>query len=310
MGDQGDQDRFRHETSEAPAGAPDLWFYESFQGVASFGLRVKRVLCELKSSYQHIAVYETYQHGRLLALDGLVMVTELDETAYHEMIAHVPMQTLPKARRAAVIGGGDGGTVRELARYPGLEEITLVEIDEQVVWACREHLPSVASGLDDKRVSLKFQDGARFIKDAAPGSLDLIIVDGTDPVGAGKALFTEEFYHHAARAIHDQGVLAAQTESPLYHGPLVKDIFTKVGRAFKNNFMYWAVIPSYPGSIWTFCYASHTRHPLDHFSFHALDPKKLGYYTPELHQAAFAPPALALDCLPQGHPQKEGGPRL
>ncbi len=298
---------FRREPVSAQAGMPDLWFGESFQGVVSFELRVKEVLYQGKSQYQDIAILDTYQHGRLLALDGLIMLTELDESIYHEMIAHVPMQTLSHARRAAVIGGGDGGTLRELARYPELEEIVLAEIDEQVVNACREFLPGVSSGFSDPRVKFEFADGAEFIKQVKPESLDLIIVDGTDPVGPGAVLVGEEFYKDAALALHEGGVLSAQTESPLYHGSVVRDIFSRVGRAFANTFMFWAVIPSYPGSMWSFCYASPCRHPLNDLKSRRPDKEDFSYYTPELHKAAFALPGQALDCLAPGHPQKEKG---
>ncbi len=283
----------------------DLWFSENFRGVVSFGLRVKELVHREQSPYQDIAVYDTYQHGKMLALDGMVMTTEIDEPVYHEMIVHVPMQTLPNPRRALVIGGGDGGTVRELVRYPALEEIIMVEIDEAVVNVARKHLPSLAVGLDDPRVQIRFDDGARFIKELAPRSMDLVIVDSTDPVGPAAVLVSEAFYHDAARALSENGVLTAQTESPLYHGAMVKDIFRNVGQAFANSFMYWAVVPSYPGSIWSFCYASHSRHPVKDFSFRKVEGDDFKYYTPELHKAAFAPPALALKCLPQGHPQRE-----
>jgi len=287
------------------SGDEDLWFRENFRGVVSFGLRVKELIHREQSKYQDIAVYDTYQHGRMMALDGMVMLTELDEPAYHEMIVHVPMQTLQNPRRALVIGGGDGGTVRELVRYPGLEEIIMVEIDEAVVNVAREHLPSLAAGLEDPRVQIIFDDGARFIKGLTPHSMDLVIVDSTDPVGPAAVLVGEEFYHDAARALAEDGVLTAQTESPLYHGPMVKDIFRNVGQAFANNFMYWAVVPAYPGSIWSFCYASTSRHPVNDFSFTRTEGDSFKYYTPQLHKAAFAPPALALKCLPQGHPQRE-----
>ncbi len=288
------------------AWSPDLWFFEYFQGAAAYGLRVREPLHQEKSEYQNIAVYDTYMHDKLLVLDGLVMLTEKDEFIYHEMIAHVPMQTLAKAGRAAVIGGGDGGTVRELVKYPGLEKIVLCEIDQRVVDVCREHLPSVSSGLDDPRVELRFQDGAKWIKEQDSDSLDLIIVDSTDPIGPGRVLFTQEFYKDAARALGEGGVLTAQTETPMYHGSVITDIYLNLGKAFSNAFMYWASIPSYLGNIWTFCYASRKRHPLNDHSPRLVESLGCRYYTEHLHGPAFSPPRLALDCLPEGHPQRRG----
>jgi spermidine synthase len=285
---------------------PDLWFSERFQGMVSFGLRVKEALHTEQSPFQHIAVYDTYKHGRLLTLDGIVMLTELDEFIYHEMIVHVPMQTLPQARRAVVIGGGDGGTVRELVKYPELEEITLVEIDARVVAVCREHLPSVAAGFDDARVVCRFEDGAKFIKEAAEGSIDLLIVDSTDPLGPGKVLFSPAFYRDCARALSPQGVLTAQTETPVYHASVIRDIYTSLGQAFTNAFMYWYAFPSFIGSIYTFAYASMTRHPLRDHQPRGLERLALRYYHQHLHHAAFVLPQLAAYALPKGHPQSKG----
>lgn len=283
---------------------PDLWFIEYFQGMVSYGLRIKETLCSEKSDYQNIAIYDTYKHGRMLTIDGLVMLTELDEFIYHEMIVHVPMQTLPEAKRAAVIGGGDGGTVRELLKYPELEKITLIEIDKRVVETCKEHLPSVASGLSDPRVEVLFEDGAQYVKKVEPESLDLLIIDSTDPIGPGQVLFTEEFYKNAAKALAGHGVLTAQTETPLYHGAIVNDIYTNLGRAFPETWMYWAAIPAYLGCIWTFSYVSKSKHPIEDQTPRHIDKLACNYYTPSLHRAAFSPPAMAIKNLPQGHPQR------
>jgi len=302
-----DQERVFDKTAgENLAWSPDLWFFEYFQGKAAYGLRVKRQLHREKSEFQDISVYDTYMHGRLLVIDGLVMLTEKDEFVYHEMIAHVPMQTLPEAKHAGVIGGGDGGTVRELAKYDRLEKITLCEIDRRVVEVSREYLPFVADSFSDPRVELKFEDGAKWVKQLDPGSMDLIIVDSTDPIGPGEVLFSEEFYKNAARALSEDGVLTAQTETPLYHGAVIKDIYRNLAAAFNNTFMYWACIPSYLGNLWTFCYASKSKHPTKDHSPAMLDKLGCRCYTEEMHRAAFAPPRFALECLPGGHPQRQG----
>ena len=285
---------------------PDLWFAERFQGTVSFGLRVKESLHTEQSPFQHIAVYDTYKHGRLLTLDGIVMLTELDEFIYHEMIAHVPMQTLTDARRAVVIGGGDGGTVRELVKYPELKEIVLVEIDERVVEVCKKYMPSVASGFSDPRVKCLYADGAKYIQEVAPGSIDLLIVDSTDPLGPGKVLFSPEFYRAGSRALAPHGVLTAQTETPVYHTGVIRDIYTGIGQAYKNAFMYWYVFPSYIGALYTFAYAANARHPLRDFQPRRLSELGLRYYHQHLHAAAFVLPGLVANALPAGHPQKQG----
>lgn len=286
---------------------PDMWFEERFQGTVSFGLRVKKELHSEQSKFQHVAVYDTYKHGRLLSLDGVVMLTEIDEFIYHEMIVHIPMQTLSGARRAVVIGGGDGGTVRELVKYPELESITLVEIDERVVEVCKEHMPGVAAGFGDPRVECLYEDGAKYIKDAEPGSIDLLIVDSTDPIGPGKVLFTAEFYGHCARALKNAGVMTAQTETPLYHASVIREIYANLGKAYKNAFMSWYAMPSYVGSFYTFAYASNERRPLRDHSPRGLDGMGLKYYNADLHRAAFSLPGVVRRGLPDGHPQKEGG---
>lgn len=288
------------------AWTPDFWFFEYFQGTVAYGLRVIRVLLTEQTDYQNISVFDTYKHGRVLTLDGLVMLTEKEEFIYHEMIAHVPMQTLFEPKRAVVIGGGDGGTVRELARYPELEKIVLCEIDRRVVEVCRKYIPSVASGFDDPRVELYFDDGAKYIREVEPGSLDLIIIDSTDPIGPGQVLFTVEFYQNAARALNGNGVLIAQTETPLYHASVVADIYRNLGEAFEKNYMYWASIPTYMGNIWTFAYASRKKHPIKDLAPRPLGDFKFKYYSEQMHRAAFAPPAFALECLPQGHEQHKG----
>jgi spermidine synthase len=297
---------FTPDLAEELEWTPELWFEERFQGMVRIGFRVKQELHQEKSPFQHLAVYDTYKHGRLLANDGVVMLSEIDEFIYHEMIVHVPMQTLPSAKNAVVIGGGDGGTVRELVKYPELEKITLVEIDERVVEVCKQFMPTVASGFGDPRVKCLYADGAKYIVDAAPGSIDLLIVDSTDPIGPGKVLFTADFYNACARALSPAGVLVAQTETPLYHAAVIREIYANLGAAFHNAFMYWYAFPSFIGSFYTFAYASQTRHPIKDHHPRRLDQFNLRYYNQGLHAACFALPGLIGNALPEGHVQRMG----
>lgn len=289
----------------APEGAADVWFHERMKGAAAYGLRVVRTICSEQTPYQRIELFESAHHGKVLVLDGCVMLTELDEFVYHEMLAHVAAQTVPSPRRAVVVGGGDGGVVRELLKYPGLE-VTLAEIDERVVRISQEHLPGIGGALDDPRVTLHFGDGASFLADLPAGSVDLIAVDSTDPVGAAGSLVTEEFYATCLRALGEDGVLVAQTQTPFYFAGDVREIHATLGRAFPQVFMYWAVIPAYVGFLWTFAYASKRRHPLEHLAAAPDAHRALGtaYWTADMHRGAFALPPFVQACLPAGHPQR------
>ena len=170
-----------------------LWFSEMQTPNVKFSIRVDRQLHSGKSEFQRIDVFESPEFGRFLTLDGYMMLTEKDEFIYHEMITHVPMAVHPNVKRVLVIGAGDGGVIRELVRYPEIEQIDLVEIDELVVEVCKKYLPKTACRLDDERVSIYYEDGLRFIR-SCEDKYDLIIVDSTDPFGPGEGLFTKEFY--------------------------------------------------------------------------------------------------------------------
>ncbi len=286
-------------------GAADVWYREMYKGMVSYGYRVERTLYSERSDYQRIDVFDTYSHGKLLTLDGLVMLTERDEFIYHEMISHLPMQTLENARHALVIGGGDGGTVRELVKHKGLETITMVEIDEMVVRICEKYFPQLTCGLSDPRVDLRFEDGIEYVKSLEPGSLDLVLVDSTDPIGPGEVLFSREFYQYVKNAMSEKGVMVAQTENPFYHGPFMKELYAKLDGLFTNAWMYWAVVPAYIGFMWTFCYCSMASHPLNDFRTENIGDLDCKYYTPGIHKAAFSLPAFVYKCLPEDHEQRE-----
>ena len=191
-----------------------LWFTEKQTDKLALSLQVRQNLHREQSPYQDIAVLETEEYGRLLVIDGAVMLTEADEFVYHELIAHLPAFTHGNIRRAAVIGGGDGGSVRELLRHDSVEEVYLLELDERVVRICQEYFPQVSSRLTDPKVKLEFGDGIARIAQFKE-YFDLVIVDSTDPVGPGAVLFSEEFYRLVSQALRPDGLMVAQTESPL-----------------------------------------------------------------------------------------------
>ena len=271
----------------------DLWFSEYHTKNVRFSIRVNRQLHDEQSEYQHISVYESPDFGRFLTLDGALMLTQRDEFIYHEMIVHVPMAVNPGVRDVLVIGAGDGGVARELAKYAGIQSIDVVEIDAHVVDVCKAYLPDTASGFADKRVALHFEDGMRFVRHAQ-SQYDLIIVDSTDPSGPGEVLFTSEFYGSCLSALRDHGILVNQHESPFYpeDAKAMRGAHRRILSAFTLSRVYQAHIPTYPSGHWLFGFASKGLHPVR--DLQAREWKALGiktrYYNTNLHRGAFALP--------------------
>lgn len=272
----------------------ELWFSELHTPDVKLSIRVDRQLHSEQSRFQRIDVYESPEFGRFLTLDGYMMLTEKDEFIYHEMITHVPMAVHPDVRRVLVIGAGDGGVVRELTRYRGIERIDMVEIDERVVEVCREYLPQTACAFGDSRVKLHFEDGLKFVR-SREDAYDLIIVDSTDPFGPGEGLFTKEFYGNCYRALREDGIMVNQHESPVYGGDALacKRAHKRIVESFPISRVYQAHIPTYPSGHWLFGFASKKYHPVH--DLRAEQWKALGietgYYTTRLHAGAFCLPA-------------------
>ena len=278
----------------------ELWYTEEHTKNVRLSIRVEEQLFSGKSEFQQVDVFTSAEFGRFLTIDGLMMATEKDEFIYHDMIAHVPMATNPGIRRALVIGGGDGGSVRELCRYATIEHIDMVEIDQMVVDACRAHLQQTACKLDDPRVSLCFEDGLKFIR-TRENEYDLIIVDSTDPFGPGEGLFTREFYGNCYKALTAQGILVNQHESPYY----AKDAanMTRAHARIRETFpvarVYQAHIPTYPSGHWLFGFASKGLDPLtdlkaDRWNALGLTTR---YYNTDLHTGCFMLPNYVKELL-------------
>jgi spermidine synthase len=284
----------------------DAWFVERQLDAVSYGLRIEELLHREQTPYQSLEVFRSPHHGRVLILDGCVMLTELDEFIYHELLAHTAAQTLDDPRQALVIGGGDGGTVGELLKYPQLE-ITQVEIDERVTRVCQEYFPALTKGLDDPRVTLAFEDGLAYLDRQDDASLDLVVIDSTDPVGPAEGLITSDFYGKVGRVLKDDGVLVAQSQSPFVHPEELETIVVNLSRVFPEVWLYWGVCPSYLGSLWTFVYASRTRRPLecDGPAPDAHRQLQARYYSAGVHRGAFALPPFLQARLPEGHPQRD-----
>lgn len=271
----------------------DLWFSEFHTPNVKLSIKVKEQLYHSKSDYQTIDIFDSYEFGRFLTLDGFMMLTEKDEFIYHEMIVHPAMAVHPHVQKVLVIGAGDGGTVRELVKYPEIQSIDLVEIDGKVIEACRQYLPQTASGLDDPRVNLYIEDGLPFVRKKNK-VYDLIIVDSTDPFGPGENLFTREFYGNCYHALKDQGILINQHESAFYDQDRVA--MQKAHRLLKKVFplahLYQFQLPTYPSGNWLFGFASKGLDPIaDLYKKRWLDRQiQTAYYNPEIHRAAFALP--------------------
>jgi spermidine synthase len=265
-----------------------LWFTERQTPALAMSCKVKRTLHWEKTPYQELAVLDTEPFGRMLVLDGVIQTTVGDEFVYHEMITWVALNTHPRPAKVLIIGGGDGGALREVVKHPEVKEAVLVEIDRRVVEVCREYLPEIGGAFDHPKSRVLFEDGIVHVKEN-PDAYDLIIVDSTDPVGPAKGLFTAEFYRNVYRALKPDGLFVAQTESPFFNQNLLRRVYRDVSGLFSICRLYLASIPTYPGGLWTFTVGSKAYDPL------AVDPKMPAgvttkYYSPGIHRAAFALP--------------------
>lgn len=264
-----------------------VWFTEDQVPGLRLSCRVTRVLHREQTPYQHLAVLETDVFGRVLTLDGVIQTTEHDEFIYHELITHIAMCSHGgNPRRVLIIGGGDGGTMREVLRYPQVAACHLVEIDQRVVTVCREYLPSLSSAMDDPRAQVIIADGIEYVRDVRE-EYDLIIVDSTDPIGPAVGLFSAEFYANVHRALAVDGMCVAQTESAFHNAGWFPAIFGRIARNFPIARLYLGAIPSYPGGPWSFTAGSKIYDPAEPVR---PPPVDLRYYNPDLHRAVFALP--------------------
>jgi len=279
-----------------PIRTKDVWFTERDDKIA-LSMKHNGKLYDEQSDFQRVEVYNTQAYGNMLTLDGMVMTTEKDEYVYHEMITHVPTLTHPNPKRALIIGGGDGGTAREMLKHESLEEVVMVEIDDKVIEACKLHLPRIASALDNPKLNLIVDDGIKYVKDAADGSFDIVIVDSTDPVGPAEGLFSVAFYKEVYRILSPDGVMITQSESPRFNNKVFKEIYQVYRSIFgvNNVHCYLAYIPTYPTGMWSFSYSSKgNAHPIEGFDLEKskafAEANDLSYYNEQIHTSAFALP--------------------
>lgn len=278
----------------------ELWYTEAHSENVKFSIKVEEQLYSAQSPFQRIDVFKSKEFGKFFTLDGLMMVTEKDEFIYHDMITHVPLATNPNIEKVLVIGAGDGGTVRELTRYEGITHIDMVEIDKMVVDTCIKYLPQTACKLDDKRVSLIFEDGLKFVR-TKNNEYDLIIVDSTDPFGPGEGLFTKEFYGNCFNALKEDGILVNQHETPYYesYAKSMQRAHKRIKEFFPICKVYQAHIPTYPSGHWLFGFASKKYDPIKDLKADIWNNLglKTKYYNTNIHTGAFALPNYVIELL-------------
>lgn len=264
--------------------------------------RVVRELAREASEFQDIVIFESGGHGRVMTLDGVVQITERDEFVYQEMLAHVPLIAHGHVRDALIIGAGDGGVLRRVLQHRGVERVTMVEIDGAVIRLARTHLPSIGGDAwDDARAQVVVGDGVAYLRDAAAASVDVIIVDSTDPFGPGEALFGDAFYADAARVLRDDGVIVNQCGVPFMQADELRDTTARRARHFAHVGAYVAAVPTYVGGFLALGHASRRgglgKVPLAELRVRATAAGidgTTGYWTPEVHAASFAlPPYIA-----------------
>eukprot|EP01018_Ginkgo_biloba_P000468 Gb_30418 [translate_table: standard] len=273
-------------------------------------LKVEKILFQGKSDYQDIMVFQSSTYGKVLVLDGVIQLTERDECAYQEMIAHLPLCSIPSPKKVLVVGGGDGGVLREVSRHSSVEQIDICEIDKMVIDVSKQFFPDLAVGYEDPRVRLHVGDGAAFLRETAEGTYDAIIVDSSDPVGPAQELFEKPFFETVARALRPGGVVCSQAESMWLHMHIIQDIVSACRQTFKGSVNYaWTTVPTYPSGVIGFMICSTEGPPVDvkkpvnpiekqEASIESRGPLK--FYNSEMHKAAFCLPAFlrkALDPL-------------
>jgi len=267
----------------------DLWFTEYQTPDMRLGLRISDILLNVQTPFQHLLVVKTEQYGNLMALDGAIMVTDKDEVTYHEMMSHIALCSHPSPRRVLVVGGGDGGIVRELVGYEVLEKVTLVDIDEQVIEASRKFFPSISCALDHPKVEVRPMDALVYIKDHQD-EFDVIIVDSTDPVDFAAGLSEEAFFRDVHRALREGGMVVSQTESPMGHPDILRTAYREMKKVFPVVELCWGIMPTYPTGSWTYTIASKVHDPRKPLR---LPPEGTKYYSRKIHEACFVlPPFL------------------
>jgi len=267
----------------------DIWFTENQSPDMKLSLRVDKILLNKTTDFQDIFVAETREYGRIMALDGAIQVTDKDEFCYHEMMAHIPICAHPDPRRILIVGGGDGGVLRECLKHQFIKEAVLVDIDKEVVQASIDFFPAISKGMKDPRAKVLNMDALGFIREHT-NEFDIVIVDSTDPVDFAAGLFQSPFYTDVYNSLKPEGLMIAQTESPFAEAKLLRQAYSEMKKVFPLVSLCWGAMPTYPTGFWTYTIGSkefdpaQTRHPA---------PEDCKYYSSKLHLNSFVlPPFL------------------
>ena len=272
-----------------------IWFTEIQVPGLALSCTVKKILYHEKSMYQDVKVVETELFGTMLLLDDVIQTNVRDEFIYHEMISLPALNTHPNPENVLVIGGGDGGTIREVAKHPKVKKVTLVEIDEAVVEVSKKYLPTISAGYKDPKVEVRIEDGIKHAKDNK-NTYDVIIVDSPDPIGPAVGLYKKEFYADIYNALKEDGIFAAQTSSPIYDGELIKGVHKALSEVFPIKDLYVATIPTYPGGYWCFSVGSKKYSPREVSKENIVAPNTK-YYSSDIHFAALTLPPFVKELI-------------
>ena len=283
--------------------AEQAWYYENFEHTGSaIGFRIVRKLEEVQSPFQKIEIFETTDFGKLMVIDGAMMVTTRENFFYHEMMAHAALYTHPDPKDVVIIGGGDCGTLRECLKHPGLRSAVQCDIDEQVTRMAEKYFPELCESNHDPRATVMFDDGIAYMRNAAPGSIDVIIVDSTDPVGPAEGLFNRDFYADCFRALRPDGLLVQQSESPLALMALIQDMLAAMADSGFRSFRTLPFPqPCYPTGWWSCTLASKQARDLTAFRQQdaAAKPFRTEYYNAGVHTGALQQPEFIRRALKQ-----------
>jgi spermidine synthase len=265
----------------------EQWLTEELHPYYRKALRCEAMLVDEQTNYQHLQVAQTAYFGKTLLLDGIIQLTERDNMGYHEMIAHVPLLAQPSPASVLIVGGGDGGTLQQVLRYPSVKRAVVCELDRRVVEVCAEHFPAFGRPFDNPRAELVVQDAFQYLQTAGP-DFDVIISDTTDPIGMAERLFSAEFYHLMAKALRPGGAIVTQCEQMFFDAALIKDIYTLASQLARHPAYYHTLVPTYPGGGIGFMYISDT--PWTEGLQKPYPPGTMHYLNPDVHRAAFALP--------------------
>ena len=275
-----------------------LWIEEPCNGVYGQRYLLSETLFSGHSKFQKVDVVQSVGFGKMLFLDGLVMLSERDEFVYHDMIAHVPLFIHPNPRSVLIIGGGDGGTAREVLRHKSVEKAVMVEIDGMVVDVSKKFIPQTSCALDDPRLTLMIDDGVKYMAETNE-TFDVVLIDSTDPIGPAKPLFGDSFYKNVARVLNDNGIVVSQGESIFYEKEAQQTILRSISNNFAVTSLYNYHNLTYPGGMWSFAFGSKGLHPLKDFDEArvAASDLEFSYYSSDVHRGAFALPQFQQDAL-------------